>query len=126
VIAGRSPDFGFLYNEARDSYVVHEPRMATVRRIIKMFGDEGYSLYGLKAVLNASNVPTPGKAVCKGAYWTRPFIRGCVFDVFKPHTFEEVAALVSPQVAARLDPDRLYGIWWYNRREVQRTLSPRG
>jgi site-specific DNA recombinase len=24
-------------------------------------------------------------------------------------------------VAARLDPDRLYGIWWYNRRQVQRT-----
>jgi hypothetical protein len=96
--------------------------MATVRRIFEMFGTEGSSVYSVKAALDASNVPPPGKAVGKGAYWTRPFIRGCVFDdVYKPHTFEEVAALVSPQVAKHLDPDRLYGIWWYNRRSVKRT-----
>jgi hypothetical protein len=70
-----------------------------------------WPVYGVKAALDASNVPTPGKALGKGAHWTRPFIRGCIFDdVYKPHTFQEVAALVSPQVAARLDPDRLYGI----------------
>ena len=68
-------------------------------------------MYGVKAALDASNVPTPGKALGKGAHWTRPFIRGCIFDdVYKPHTFQEDAALVSPQVAARLHPDRLYGI----------------
>jgi hypothetical protein len=55
-------------------------------------------------------------------YWTRTFIRACVFDdAYKPHTFEEVAALVSPQVMARLDPKRSYGIWWYDRRHAQRT-----
>ena len=122
VIAGRQADYGFRYNETRDGYVVYEPEMATVRRIFEMFGAEGFSVYGVKAALDASNIPTPGKAVGKGMHWTRAFIRGCVFDdVYKPHTLEEVAALVSPQVAARLDPDRLYGIWWYNRREVQRS-----
>ncbi|HVF01604.1 MAG TPA: hypothetical protein VNA27_09775 [Rubrobacteraceae bacterium] len=85
--------------------------MTTMLRIFEMFGDEGSSVYGVKAALDASNVPAPGKTVGKGMHWTRPFLRGCVFDdVYKPHTFEEVAALVSPQVAACLDPDRLYGI----------------
>src|SRR5215217_8727851 len=38
-------------------------------------------------------------------------------DVYKPHTFEEVAGLVAPDVSARLDQGRLYGIWWFNRRK---------
>jgi site-specific DNA recombinase len=122
VIAGCRADYGYRYNKARDSYVVHESEMVTVRRIFNMFGAEGASVYGVKAALDASNVPPPGKALGRGVHWTRTFIRGCVFDdVYKPHTFVEVSALVSPQVAARLDPDRLYGIWWYNRREAQRT-----
>jgi hypothetical protein len=37
-------------------------------------------------------------------------------DVYRPHTFEEVAAMVTPEVSARLDQGRLYGIWWFNRR----------
>src|SRR5829696_914008 len=38
-------------------------------------------------------------------------------DAYRPHTFEEVASMVAPEVSARLDRDRLYGIWWFNRRE---------
>jgi site-specific DNA recombinase len=76
VIAGRQADYGFRYNETRDGYVVYEPEMAIVRRIFEMFGVEGSSVYGVKAALDASNVPTPGKAVGKGVHWTRPFIRG--------------------------------------------------
>ena len=36
-------------------------------------------------------------------------------DVYRPHTYEEITALVDPAVAARLDRSKLYGIWWYNR-----------
>lgn len=36
-------------------------------------------------------------------------------DVYKPHGFEEILALVTPEVAGRLDPERRYGIWWFNR-----------
>jgi site-specific DNA recombinase len=36
-----------------------------------------------------------------------------------PHTFEEIKELVSPEVAARLDPVQQYGIWWYNRLRVR-------
>lgn len=116
VIAGRQADYGFRYNESRDGYVVHEPEMVTVRRILEMLGVEGASVWGVKSTLDASNVPPP-----RGVVWQRTFIRDCVFDdVYKPHTFEEVSDLVSPRVAAGLDPERLYGVWWYNRRDVQR------
>lgn len=29
--------------------------------------------------------------------------------------------MVSPEVAARLDPERHYGIWWFNRRRTSQT-----
>ena len=44
VIAGPSPDYGLLYNERRDNYVVDEVTMPIVRRIFKMIGAEGQSL----------------------------------------------------------------------------------
>lgn len=41
--------------------------------------------------------------------------------MYRPHSYEEVADLVTPEVAARLNPDRRYGIWWFNRRRVVQT-----
>jgi site-specific DNA recombinase len=61
-------------------------------------------------------VPTPNGAL----YWGKTFIRRIVADdVYRPHTFEEVKSLVSREVASRLDPERRYGIWWFNRRRVE-------
>lgn len=39
-------------------------------------------------------------------------------DVYRVHTFEEIACLVAPEVAARLDPDEHYGIQWFNRKKT--------
>ncbi|MDP9352524.1 MAG: hypothetical protein M3P51_13440 [Chloroflexota bacterium] len=51
-----------------------------------------------------------------GRSWSRSFLRSLILeDAYKPHTFEETATLVPPEVAARLDVDKRYGIWWYNR-----------
>jgi hypothetical protein len=51
-----------------------------------------------------------------GRYWSSKYIREAIKDdVYRPHTFDEVSGLVSPAVAARLNPDTLYGIWWFNR-----------
>jgi site-specific DNA recombinase len=115
VIAGRQADYGFRYNAARDGYTVHEGEMKVVRRIFHMIA-EGHSVNGTRTALEATNVSPP-----RGVHWQRTF-RECIFDdVYKPHSFEEVATLVSPQVASLLDPKRSYGIWWYNRRDAQRT-----
>jgi site-specific DNA recombinase len=119
VIAGRQADYGFRYNAARDGYEVHEHEITVVRRIFRMIG-EGSSVNGTRATLEADRIPPP-----RGMRWQRNFVRECIFDdVYKPHSFEEVAALVSPEVAARLDPSRSYGVWWYNRRRAKRTRVP--
>jgi len=111
VIAGRQADYGFRYNAARDGYTVHKEETRLVRRIFRMIA-EGSSVNGARTALEAAKIPPP-----RGVLWQRTFIRECIFDdVYKPHSFEEVASLVSPQVASRLDSERSYGIWWYNRR----------
>jgi len=42
-------------------------------------------------------------------------------DVYRSHTYEETKALVAPEVAARLDRSKRYGIWWYNRTRTKTT-----
>src|SRR5215210_9550719 len=39
-------------------------------------------------------------------------------DVYRPHTAKEMARLVTPEVAARLNPDEHYGIQWFNRKRT--------
>jgi hypothetical protein len=36
--------------------------------------------------------------------------------------FEEVRRIVSPEVAAHLDPEARYGVWWSGRRAFERKL----
>ena len=44
-------------------------------------------------------------------------------DAYRPHTFEEISALLAPGAAAALDPDKEYGVQWYNRQRVtERTI----
>jgi site-specific DNA recombinase len=56
------------------------------------------------------------------------FIRSVVLDdVYRPHGHKELKALVSPEVADRLDPDRRHGIYWYNtRRNTYRSVVEDG
>ena len=114
VVAGRSTRYGFKLNSARDGYEVEEKQMAVVRGIFGMAA-EGTALRAIKLILEAENIPTP-----KGArFWDRSFFRRCVLDdIYRPHSFEEVVAVVKPEVAATLDPSKLYGIWWFNRRRM--------
>ena len=75
-------------------------------------------MHGVARTLELEGVPNPGG----GRYWYKRLVKRFVLDdVYKPHTFQEVAALVTPEVAARLDPDGLYGVWWFNRRRTTAT-----
>jgi site-specific DNA recombinase len=82
--------------------------MPIVRRVFRMVGLEGYSLRKIKRTFDAEGLPTPaGKK-----YWSETFIREVIKDdVYKPHSFDEIKELVTPEVVARLDPDKSYGIW---------------
>jgi hypothetical protein len=111
---------------------VDEEAMRVVRRIFRMVGSEHRTLYAVKRALEREGVPTPGGA----RYWHAKCIRNYLSeDVYKPHTAAEIMAMVdagqmSASVATGLDPNKRYGIWWFNRRRTRRTqvseLGPNG
>ncbi len=78
---------------------------------------EGATIHAVKRAFEKEGLKTPGG----GRYWNEPFIKSRVLDdVYRPHSFEEIRELVLPEVAARLDPEKHYGVWWYNRRRQRR------
>jgi site-specific DNA recombinase len=119
--------FGFDYNATRDGYVINPEQMEVVRRIFYMAGVEKTTIYAIRQDLERRGLRTPsGKAG-----WDHSFIRGfLVNDLYKPHTFEEIRRIVSAEVAARLDPEARYGVWWSGRKAFERKLvsknSPNG
>jgi site-specific DNA recombinase len=133
VIAGRMAShgraaYGFRYNDSRDALVVDEERILIVKRMFRMAGPEGSPVYAIKRALDADGVPTP---TGKKRSWDAQLIRRYLLsDLYKPHTCEEIRELVSPEVAASLDPEKRYGVWWWGRSRVQRRqvseLSPNG
>jgi site-specific DNA recombinase len=106
------PNYGFWFNATRDGYVVDEDKMRVVRRIFYMVGVEKRAVNSVKKILEAEQIPSPTSKKCWVTWVIRRFL---LDDVYRPHAFEEVAKLVTPEVAARLDPDENYGIWWFNR-----------
>jgi len=115
VVAGHTPNYGFRFNASRDGYEVDEGKMAVVRRIFRMVALEGASTHAAARALELAGVPNPSG----GRYWYKKLVKAFVLDdVYKPHTFGEVAKLVSSEVSARLDPKERYGVWWFNRRRT--------
>ncbi len=117
-VTGR-PRYGFRYDED-GALVVHDTEMAVVEKIFRMTAG-GMGLHAVQSRLYAEGVPTAtGKPV-----WDVQMISNVLKgDMYRPHSFEEIGGLVSPEVAATLDPDGEYGIQWYNRQRVtERTVS---
>jgi site-specific DNA recombinase len=93
--------------------VVDDEQMQVIKRIFREVGVEGWTMYAVKRSLDREGVTPP----LGGRYWSFKYIRDRINDdVYRPHSFEEVSALVSPEVAARLNPSESYGVWWINRR----------
>ncbi len=118
VIPTGRPDFGFKYNSTRDNYVVVEEEMRIVERIFYMVGVERMTIRAVKRAFEREGLLSPaGKR-----NWGERFIRRCILDdVHKAHSFEEIKPLVSEEVAARLDPEKSYGVWWFNRDRITHT-----
>ena len=114
------PAYGFRYNEARDALVVCEPEMAVVEKVLRLAAD-GLGQNAIQTRLFREGVPSPtGKP-----QWDWRMIKKIVYnDAYRPHTFGEISALLAPEVAGTLDPDKEYGVQWYNRQRVtERTVS---
>jgi len=116
VAAAPRPTYGFQFNETRDGYVVDEVTMPMMRSVFRMVGEERMSLHGVKRALEAEGVRAPNG----GRFWNTNTIRDIVLDdCYRPHSYEEIEELVSPQVAATLNKSRSYGVCWYNRRRIE-------
>ena len=100
VMAGRSLRYGFGVNASRDGYEVDEDKVRVVRRIFCEVA-EGTTLRAIKLKLESEGVPTPRGV----GFWDRSFFRNCILDdVYRPHSFEEAAAVVSWRSQAAWTP----------------------
>jgi site-specific DNA recombinase len=105
--------FGFQPNAARDGYEVDEGAMWIVRRVFQEVAD-GAGLYHVKRALETDAVPSPSG----GRLWSRSTLRDFVRkDAYFPRTHTEISALVAPEVAAGLDPERSHGVAWASRHD---------
>jgi site-specific DNA recombinase len=119
VIGNQAANLGFRYDATRSTLVVDEEDMETVRMIFRLVGTEGRALYAVRRELERRRIITPyGRK-----HWSASYLRKIInSDVYRPHTYEEVAPLVSREVAAALDEGEYYGIWWWNRQ--RHTVKP--
>jgi site-specific DNA recombinase len=110
---GKAP-FGFRYTKEGDGLLVHEPDMSIVEKIFR-YAAESLAVRAIPARLHAEGILAPKG----GQVWNDHVLRRLIAnDIYRPHTFEEIARLVAPEVAARLNPDERYGIQWFNRKKT--------
>jgi site-specific DNA recombinase len=114
VICGATPTYGFRYNETRDGLLINEPEMRVVEKIFHLAAN-GVAVRAIQARLYAEGIAAPKG----GPLWDDRVLRRLIAnDVYRPHSFEEIADLVTPEVAARLDSAKEYGIQWFNRKQA--------
>jgi site-specific DNA recombinase len=95
---------------------VDEEKMAVVRRMFYLVGVEGRTQRSLERMFEREGIPTPKSA----KHWDRTFFRKAILDdVYRAHTLEELREFIAPEIVARLDPDKRYGVWWFNRRGLE-------
>ncbi len=120
ILRGPKPPYGFRYNATQDGLVVYEPEMLVVEKVFRM-AVSGLKPGSIQTRLYAEGVPSPtGKDM-----WQRQVIRRIVDnDIYLPYAHDEIGDLVSPEVAAKLDPAQSYALWWFGRHEVTaKTIS---
>ena len=107
--------YGFKANADGTGYEVDEEKMGIVRRIFHMIGVDKVGVHGVITAFKKEGIPTPtGKKV-----WERAIVKRLVWeDSYKPHSFEELQEIVSPEVLSALDKDKSYGVYYFNRERV--------
>jgi site-specific DNA recombinase len=115
VVATHRARYGFRFNANKDGYEVDSEKMAVVKEIFRLAGVERRPLHAIRKCLEKAGIATP----TGNKYWSQTYIRNIILDdVYCPHTYEEVKNLVLPSTADMLDPDKHYGIFWFDRKKV--------
>ncbi len=99
--------------EVNVGYAVDPEKVRNVVRVFELVAS-GVGLKGVRREFEQAGIPNASG----GPRWSTTTIRGIVQDdVYRPHTRDEIAATVPPEVAKTLDPGKLYGISWSGRKK---------
>ena len=116
IIKRRRGAYGYRASEDGNALEVSEPEMEVVRRIFRSVA-EGVSVRSVRISLERDGILAPSGI----GRWNHTTIRNIIrSEIYAPHTYEEVAVLVEPGVAARLDKGASYGLWTWNTRKTTR------
>ena len=116
IIKRRRPAYGFRASENGNALEVSEPEMEVVRRIFRSVAG-GATVYHVRRSLERDGIPVPSGI----GRWNHTTIRNIVAsELYALHTYEEVAELVEPGVAMRLDREAAYGLWAWNTKKTTR------
>src|SRR5215204_3560833 len=116
IIKRKRAAYGYRASEDGNALEVSEPEMEVVRRIFRSAA-EGVSVRSVRISLERDGIPAPSGI----GRWNHTTIRNIIrSEIYAPHTYEEVAMLVEPGVAARLDKGASYGLWTWNTRKTTR------
>ena len=94
--------------------------MVVAERIFRLAA-EGLGPQAIQTRLHDEGTPSP----TGDPLWPRLTLEQVLrSDLFKAHTFEEIAGQVSAEVMTRLDEDAEYGVWWFGRkRTMEHSIS---
>src|ERR687890_513852 len=116
IIKRKRGAYGYRASEDGNALEVSEPEMEVVRRIFRSVA-EGVSVRSVRISLERDGILAPSGI----GRWNHTTIRNIIrSELYAPHTYEEVAVLVEPGVAARLDKGASYGLWTWNTRKTTR------
>src|SRR5918997_1422172 len=103
-------------DDAGNALEVSEAEMEVVPRIFRSVA-EGASVRSVRLSLEREGVIAPSGIV----RWNHTTIRNILgSSLYAPHTAAEVAEVVEPAVAARLEEGRSYGLWAWNTKKSTR------
>ena len=88
--------------------------MVVADRIFRLAA-EGLGPQAIQTRLHDERTPSP----TGDPLWPRRTLEQILrSDLYKAHTFNEIAELVSAEVLARLNEDAEYGVWWFGRKRT--------
>ncbi len=127
VMPARYAPYGYVYDRGTRRFEVDPAKAAYVLRLFGMVGAEGRSMSAVKKAFREEGVKPPGyEQVVKAGkrppkYWYVSTIRRIIDNpMYRTLCYDEIAPLVSAGVAAGLDKEARYGVYWFNRTRVEK------
>lgn len=115
--AGPKPPYGFRFDETGKMLVPHEPEMAVLRRIFREMAS-GTSAGEMIRRLDANGILSPSGL----PRWNKKCLAHFLAtELYEPRRVSELAGLISYELLEKLDKEKVYGLWYWNRRKMTKS-----